>query len=171
MATEPANYEAVLADLESKKSQIENAITVIRSVMGLGLPVSPNTPSGPGGGGPGNSTPQPDAFLGMSIPEAAKKHLTATRRKLGTQELMNALEAGGLPKSKYTTVYGVLRRRQENVGDIISVDGDWALASWYPNHAGRRSKKGADSAETPTDNGTPAASEAEGDPAENAIAS
>ena len=33
----------------------------------------------------------------MSIPEATKKHLAAVRKKLSTQEIMTALEAGGLP--------------------------------------------------------------------------
>jgi hypothetical protein len=147
MSTEPANYEAVLADLEAKKAQIENAITVIRSVMNLGLPGFPS-PSGPSGGAGTSVTPQHDAFLGLSIPEAAKKHLTAVRRKLSTQDIMTALEAGGLPKSKYQTVYGVLRRRQETVGDILNVDGDWALASWYPNRAAQRIGKKADTGET-----------------------
>jgi|SRR5579859_4756907 len=167
MGTEPANYEAVLADLEAKKSQIENAIAVIRSVMGLGLPGG--APS-PGGGGGSSATPQADAFLGMSIPEAAKKHLAVVRRKLSTQEVLEALEAGGLPKSKYQTVYGVLRRRQETIGDIINIDGDWALSTWYPNHASRRNKKGADTAETTAPDNTTDSNTAEDAAEEKATA-
>jgi hypothetical protein len=56
MATEPVNYEDVLADLEAKKTQIEVTITGIRALMGLGLSSSPSpTPGGPGGG----ATPRP----------------------------------------------------------------------------------------------------------------
>src|SRR5580704_15682053 len=116
MSDQQINYEAVLADLENRKAQLEAAIAGIRLVMG-----QPGTvPSGPGGGGGGYSggAPAHDAFIGMSIPEAAKKHLTAVRKKLSTQELMTAMEAGGLPPSKYATVYAILSRRENKVGDI-----------------------------------------------------
>ena len=132
MSTESVNYEAVLADLEFRKSQLESAIAAIRSIMGQAVG-GPNTP---GGGSPSysGSTPAHDAFIGMSIPDAAKKHLLAVRKKLSTQEIMTALEAGGLPPSKYSTVYAVLRRRESQVGDIINLKGDWALQEWYPNY-------------------------------------
>jgi hypothetical protein len=39
-----------------------------------------------------------------------------------------------LPPSKYNTVYSILSRREKQVGDIINMKGDWALAEWYPNH-------------------------------------
>jgi hypothetical protein len=73
----------------------------------------------------------------MSIPEATKKHLTTVRQKRSTQDIMQALEAGGLPASKYNTVYSILHRREKQVGDIINMQGDWALAQWYPNHRKR----------------------------------
>jgi hypothetical protein len=47
---------------------------------------------------------------------------------------MDALVKGGLPPSKYNTVYSILMRREKSVGDIINMKGDWALAEWYPNH-------------------------------------
>jgi len=131
MSDQPINYEAVLADLESRKAQLEATIAGIRLVMG-----QPGTsPSGPGGGGGySGGAPAHDAFIGMSIPEAAKKHLTAVRKKLSTQDLMAAMESGGLPPSKYNTVYAILRRREKQVGDIINMKGDWALQEWYPNY-------------------------------------
>jgi hypothetical protein len=138
---EQINYEAVLADLESRKAQLDSAIAAIRLIMGQPGGASPTTPGGSPSGG---ATPAHDAFIGMSIPEAAKKHLSAVRKKLSTQELMTAMEAGGLPPSKYTTVYGVLRRREVQVGDIINMKGDWALAEWYPNY--RPKGKGAKNA-------------------------
>jgi hypothetical protein len=131
MSEQPINYEVVLADLETRKAQLESAIAAIRGIIGqVG-----NTPSGgPGGGAYAGATPAHDAFIGMSIPDAAKKHLTAVRKKLSTQELMTAMEAGGLPPSKYNTVYAILRRRENQVGDIINMKGDWGLAEWYPNY-------------------------------------
>jgi hypothetical protein len=129
MSDQPINYEAVLADLEARKAQLEAAISGIRLMLGQSGASPGGGPSG--GGGP---TPAHDAFIGMSIPEAAKKHLTAVRKKLSTQELMTAMEAGGLPPSKYNTVYAILRRRENQVGDIINMKGDWALQEWYPNY-------------------------------------
>ena len=133
MSDHAINYEAVLADLENRKAQLEAAIVGIRLVMGQ---PGTNPSGGPAGGGGSyvGSAPAHDAFIGMSIPEAAKKHLTVVRKKLSTQDIMTALEAGGLPPSKYSTVYAILRRRENQVGDIINLKGDWALQEWYPNH-------------------------------------
>ncbi len=44
------------------------------------------------------------------------------------------MEAGGLPPSKYNTVYAILRRRENQVGDLINLQGEWGLSAWYPNH-------------------------------------
>lgn len=144
MSTEPINYEAVIEDLEAKKAHIESTIAALRAISGLGNLGAP--PSGsPGGGGGGIGKIAADAFFGKSIPEAAVMHLGNARRKLSTQALMDAMEAGGLPKSKYNTVYAILRRRESQVGDIVNMQGEWGLAEWYPNHvkAKATSKKGA----------------------------
>ncbi len=146
MATPPIDYDAVLADLEAKKAHLESAIAAIRAVAGmagLGNAPTPGSPSGGGGNSIVNGKPAPDAFLGKSIPEAAKMYLTSQRRKLSTQELMEAMEAGGLPGSKYQTVYAILSRRENKVGDIVNIKGDWALAEWYPNYVKKSAKKGA----------------------------
>lgn len=130
MGEQPINYEAVLADLKARRAQLDSAISAIEGITGQ----SGGSPSGGPGGGYVGGAPAHDAFIGMSIPEAAKKHLAAVRKKLSTQDIMTALEAGGLPPSKYSTVYAILRRRENQVGDIINMKGDWALQEWYPNH-------------------------------------
>ncbi len=132
MSDQPINYDAVLADLEARKAQIEAAIAGIKTMLGQ-FGGGPSGTTG-GGGSYTGMTPSHDAFIGMSIPEAAKKHLSTVRKKLSTQEIMTALEAGGLPPSKYSTVYAILRRRENQVGDIINMKGDWALQEWYPNY-------------------------------------
>jgi hypothetical protein len=144
MSDQPINYEAVLADLEVRKGQLEAAIAGIRFILGQSGAGPTGGPTG-GGGGYSGHTPAHDAFIGMSIPEAAKKHLTAVRKKLSTQEIMTALEAGGLPPSKYSTVYAILSRRENKVGDIINMKGDWALQEWYPNHRKKASSSEAES--------------------------
>jgi hypothetical protein len=125
MANEQVNYKAVLADLEAKKAQIESAIAAIKMIAAQGGSLSGSAVAG---------TVEPGVFLKMSIPDAAKKLLEIRRQKQSTQAVIDALEAGGLPKSKYTTVWGILSRRAKKVGDLINMQGDWALAEWYPNY-------------------------------------
>jgi hypothetical protein len=119
--------EAALADLDARKAKIEAMIADIRQ-----LQASTTGSVGPGPSGPGGV--KPGAFLKMSIPDATKKHLETARQKQSTQELMDALERGGLPRPKYNTIYSILARRAKQVGDIINMQGDWALAEWYPNY-------------------------------------
>jgi len=120
------HYAAVLADLEARKAQIESAIAAIKSIAAQGGGTSPD--------GGGSTSIGPSEFLSMSIPDAAKKFLGRVKQKKSTQEIIDALTAGGLPPTKYTTAYNILARRQKGVGDIVNMKGDWALAEWYPNH-------------------------------------
>jgi hypothetical protein len=127
MSTEPINYEAVIADLEAKKAQIDAAIQAIKAVAGMGSLTSLGSASTSTQGIPS------DAFLSMSIPDATKKLLGMVKKKLSTQDVMKYLEMGGMPPLLYNTVYGVLRRRQNQIGDIVNMGGDWGLKDWYPN--------------------------------------
>jgi hypothetical protein len=138
MGSEPINYEAVLADIEARIARLQATAAGIRELMAQGGTTMP-----PGGSGPKD-------YLGMSIPEATKKYLTSARAKQSTQDVMKALEEGGLPSSKYSTVYAILRRREKQVGDIINMNGDWALSEWYPNHRKRTKQE-----ETEEENGQP----------------
>jgi hypothetical protein len=140
MANEPINYEAVLADIDARITKLQvtrEGILELMAATGL-------TP----GSGPGGKI-APDEFLKMSIPDATKKYLTMVRQKKDTQAIIDALESGGLPRSVYSTVYAVLRRREKQVGDIINMQGDWALAEWYPNY--RRKSSDAMKEETELD--------------------
>jgi len=123
--SEPINYEAVLADIDARIAKLQ---ATREGILELAA-VSGNTPTG----GPGGKVAH-DAFLKMSIPDATKKYLSMARQKKDTQTIIDALEEGGLPRSEYSTVYAVLRRREKQVGDIINMKGDWALAEWYPNY-------------------------------------
>lgn len=140
--------EVAIADLEVRKAKIEAMITNIRELQTQGTQAP--GPSGSGGVRPG-------AFLKMSIPDATKKHLETARQKQSTQEVIDALEKGGLPRGKYNTVYSILARRARQVGDIINMQGDWALKEWYPNYrpAAKDVKNGADAKEKKTDSDEP----------------
>jgi hypothetical protein len=149
--SEPINYDAVLADIEARIAQLQATADGIRAIiaMGGGTPTS----------GPRGKIPH-DAFLQMSIPEATKKYLGMSRKKQNTQAIIDALEQGGLPRGAYNTVYAVLRRREKQVGDIINMQGDWALPEWYPNYKKKASAEEGKDADTETAeaNGTEAQS-------------
>jgi hypothetical protein len=138
MGSESINYEAVLADIESRIEKLQAAAEAIRAIIAQG-----GAPTIPGGAGP-DAKIAPDAFLKMSIPDATKKLLETTRQKQSTQAVIDALVAGGLPRSKYSTVYAILRRREQQVGDLRNMKGDWALAEWYPNFRKNKPKENAE---------------------------
>lgn len=125
MSDVPVNYEAVLADIDARIAKLQITREGILELMAT----SGTTPSGSPSGKIAH-----DAFLQMSIPDATKKYLNTVRQKKDTQSIIDALEQGGLPRSAYNTVYAVLRRREKQVGDIINMKGDWALAEWFPNY-------------------------------------
>jgi len=173
MSTEPINYEAVIADLEAKKAQLDATITMLRALGGLGT-ISAPPPSGGGGGITGGRFAA-DAFMGKSIPEAAVTILqnTSPRRRMATQDLMDTMEKGGLPSSKYNTVYSILRRRESQVGDLINMQGEWGLAAWYPNHTKKAPVKKGVASESAEEATIPTGVDFEEDPApgdEQAIA-
>jgi len=126
MSEQPIDYEAVLADIDVRIAKLQATREGIVAIIAMGGGTVPT-------GGPSGKVPH-DAFLKMSIPEATKKYLGIVRKKQDTQTIIDALEQGGLPRSEYQTVYAVLRRREKQVGDIINMQGDWALAEWYPNY-------------------------------------
>lgn len=132
------DWAAALEDIEARIAKLQGVAAGIREMLaGSSTPV-------PGGGPSGGGSIKPDTFLKLSIPDATKKLLEMTRAKQSTQEVMDALEKGGLPPSKYNTVYSILSRREKLVGDIINMKGDWALAEWYPNHRPKAKKDAAE---------------------------
>jgi hypothetical protein len=145
MSTEhgAVDWAAALAEIEAEIAKLQAHADFIRERIarsGGALPTG-----GPSGG------VKPGAFLKMSIPDATKKLLEAKRAKLSTQEVIDGLEQGGLPRGKYNTVYSILARRQKQVGDIINMQGDWALAEWYPNYRAKAKGASKNGAEDKTD--------------------
>jgi hypothetical protein len=140
------DWAAALAEVEAKIQKLQVMADGIREMMTAG---GASTPSGPSSGGPGGGGGvRPDTFLKMSIPDATKKYLEMVKQKQSTAELLDVLEKGGLPRAKYNTLYSILARRQKLVGDIINMQGDWALQEWYPNYrpkakSGKEAENGA----------------------------
>ncbi|MEI7803853.1 MAG: winged helix-turn-helix domain-containing protein [Hyphomicrobiales bacterium] len=125
-------YDAVIADLKAKRDQIDQAIAAIEATRGGGggAPTTIGSNTGPIGiDGPG-------AFLGLSIPEAAKKLLAAKRQPLRNADILAGFKAGGFvlgSKDPLNTIGAVLTRRANDTGDIIRVGrGIWGLKEWFP---------------------------------------
>jgi len=135
-------YDAVIADLEAKRAQIDQYIEIMKqmreisalptvSVATLGIGPNVSVTSVSGSGQIDMDSIPSDAFFGMTIVDAAIKFLGMVRKPQPTKTIIEAFERGALKGKKYPTVYGVLNRRKDQAGDIVNVNGDWALAEWY----------------------------------------
>ncbi|MGQ7790793.1 HTH domain-containing protein [Faunimonas sp. B44] len=136
-------YEVVLADLRSKKDQIEQAIRAIEALRGVAPSQRRQDEIT---SAPVSDLDSPGAFLGMSIADAAKKLLAARRQPLRNPDIAAAFKRGGLvlnSKDPVNTVGSVLTRRAHDIGDIVKVDrGTWGLKEWYPNRSFRTKTPG-----------------------------
>lgn len=122
------DYDAVLADLQAKRDQIDAAIAAINLIKGAGGGasfVSGNT----------GTVVAPNAFFTMGIGEAARKYLEMVKGKQTVAQIARALEQGGMPPLKINTVYAALRRREAVNRDIIRLGEEWGLKEWYSNVA------------------------------------
>jgi len=149
-----ADYPAVLADLKKRRDEIDAAIKAVESIIAtLGITSSPLKVTG------AQDIPR-DAFLTLTIAEAAVKYLGLVRSAQSAAQIWEALKTGGLPHTKYAAVYNALVRRQSQAGDIVKLpDGNWGLNEWYPRTPSvlrksvRRDKQGS-ALEAVSNNGT-----------------
>jgi hypothetical protein len=141
------DYNAVLADLEARKAALDHAIASLKVVMASGVLIGTFTDSMPPAsdsistslGVHGGEVPV-GAFLGKSIPEAAKLCLQILKRKMTTREIAEALKKGGIESSAKNfpiIVHSILDRASKGGSGILRLDRAWGLAEWYP--AGLRS--------------------------------
>jgi hypothetical protein len=137
-----SDYGAVLADLEAKKSMLERAIASLRAVMDSGaLAVNAGDAmtltDGLSSSVMASGEVPHGAFLGKSIPEAAKLYLTIAKRKQTSREIAEGLKKGGIEsksKSFNAQVHTILdRARKSGSGVFVKLDGGyWGLGEWYP---------------------------------------
>ncbi len=132
MSNEQNPFEAAIAALEARRAQVNAEIDAdvakLREIgermsgMALTSGATPSTPA----------KIEKDTFFNMTLPDAAKKFLAMSNRKTQTTNaIIDALEKGGLKKTTYASMYASLSRRENNVGDIVNVNGDWGLPEWY----------------------------------------
>jgi DNA-directed RNA polymerase delta subunit len=128
------DYDAVLADLQAKRDQIDAAIAAINLIRGSSPGASLSPSMSP------RSIP-PNAFFTMGIGEAARKYLEMVKGKQTVGQITKALEQGGMPPLKPNTVYAALRRREAVNKDIIRLGEEWGLKEWFSNVALPKSPK------------------------------
>jgi len=87
-----------------------------------------------------------DAFLKMTIPQAAQKYLEMTRTPQPIGQIWEALKRGGLPHAQYNAVYTAIWRREAPKGIFFRPeDGNaWGLAEWYPSNPNVKKKAKAE---------------------------
>lgn len=130
MADIGVDYTAVLADLKAKRSLLDQAILAMEAVVNSGATALPSaTPNGPT---PGSREVKPDTFFGQSILDGGKKYLTMAGEVQTTEQIVDALNRGGLP-CKAESVAAIFQRAvKARDPDLRRVGrGRWGLAGWY----------------------------------------
>ena len=133
------DYRAFLADLEAKRSALDQAIASLKAVMAAGstegmssvnLGVTLVNPVIHGGEVPAG------AFHGMRIPAAAKLYLSIVKKKQTTKEIADGLREGGMEtagKDFEVIVGSALYRISKGAArEIVRLKGGWGLAEWWP---------------------------------------
>jgi len=136
------DYGIFLADLEAKRSALDQVIASIRSLMASGAlggasgELIPTMNGGVSLAAYGGDIPV-GAFLGKSIPDAAKLCLQIVKKKLTTREIAEGLRKGGIESTGKTSfnaiVHSVLTRASKAGSGIVKFDrSHWGLADWLP---------------------------------------
>jgi hypothetical protein len=137
-AMETFDYTAIIADLEAKRAALDATITAFRAAQAAGALGQPGeatvgtlaVPFAASGG----EVPV-GAFLGRSIPEAARLCLQIVKRKMSSREIAEALKKGGIEstaKNFATIVHSILDRASKGNSGIVKLNSSWGLAEWYP---------------------------------------
>jgi hypothetical protein len=135
------HYQAVIADLEAKRDDLDRTIKSLRQMAGLAVASPKATPQKSPEERSQSAPPVAvgdNPFLGMKVHDAAKAILANKRKPMSPAELVEAMESGGLllTGNKANSVGSILNRRQKQVGDIVSVKrGQWGLKEWYPGRS------------------------------------
>lgn len=141
MSTSANPYEQIVNDLKARRAQLDTDIALAEQLRdrwgGGAIAAAQNGSSQPQSGQPVTTIPS-NAFFKMSIADATIKLLEMRQRRLTTNEIILGLEAGGLPRSTYNTVYSILSRRQSEEQDVEKIGKQWGLTEW----SGKRKRKG-----------------------------
>ena len=140
MAQENTHWDAVIAELEMKRDQLISLIESLKAMRGMGLPlVGGASMTLPSPHPHANSMPSisPDAFFGMTIPEATRKFLTMVKQAKPHPELCDALVRGGF-KTNAANFRESVRATLARDPGFVKVNGQWGLSEWYGNRGKRK---------------------------------
>lgn len=133
------DYSAVLADLETKRAELDAAIAAVKRILGHTDVSSPALAFGMAKAQIAVEVAdslRDDSFFGLSLVDAVKKYLRMSKRKKSTKDIVDALEQGGFThtsKNFYGTVFTALSRDSEKAGsELVKVGKEWGIAEWYP---------------------------------------
>jgi hypothetical protein len=96
MSAEKIDYAHVLADMEARRTALDAAIASMRAFLSGQLGDAAMATSTTSPSVPGNGEVPAGAFLGKSIPEAAKLYLQIVKRKATSRDIAEALRRGGM---------------------------------------------------------------------------
>src|SRR6266550_2394442 len=144
MGIEQMDYTVILADLEAKRAALDQTIASFRNALAIGALGQPGDAANSlalSAFGPITSSISggevPDgAFLGKSIPDAAKLYLEIVKKKQTSKEIAEALLKGGMEsasKNFPAIVHAILdRARKAPNSAFVKLGTQWGLSSWYP---------------------------------------
>ena len=119
------DYAAVLADLEAKRSDIDNAIAGVRQLLNLGTDpnVSPTMRERA-------DQLRSDSFFRMSLPAAILKFLDMAKCPQSASEVMTALLSGGFKTTSknFTPLVSSNLSRLKANGELVNVEGKLGMA-------------------------------------------
>ena len=136
----PIDYQVVLADLKSRRDQLDQAILAIEAMQGIRSEGAPVAKASSNGGGPAEL--RRDSFFGMTVLEASKKYLAMVKRPTAGADIAAALKEGGYlftASKPGDTVTAILNRDDAKNGDVVRIGkAMFGLAEWYPNRPKRK---------------------------------
>lgn len=139
---DPDPYAAVLADINAKIEELQQARAAIEKLAGL---AAGSTESASRLGPTGIALIQSDAFFGLKLPEAISKYMKLMKRPQSIAEITAALQRGGYTSRSQNlsnTVWTTLSREEQR-GRVVKISkGTYGLSEWYPG-AKRRLKQAA----------------------------
>jgi HB1, ASXL, restriction endonuclease HTH domain len=143
MNDQPIPYDAVIADLRTKRDQIDALIQMLEVFRNWAPPPVGGLPEPTLLGGllTAATTPSkgiaPGSFHGKSIEDATEAILHIRKRSLAISEIVADLQAGGVHfrgDTPVNTVTSVLHRASKKGGNVVRINrGTWGLREWHPN--------------------------------------
>lgn len=134
--TEQVDYAQVLADLERRRDEMNQAIATIRVLAGLapeGTDVSVSQQRAAANGAAAGL--RPHMFFGMKAPDAVRAYLDAVKQtRTAAKIAADLIEYGwNTTSDNPANIIRTALVRLAEAGEVVKVKGkEWGLVSWFP---------------------------------------